>query len=99
MGTLLWGKLTHRGLATCGDCLIDGTYGYTELYALLVGTAFNTPRNLHFLDNCTDSAAGGGGEKGLARHHKDICANERRERHLGIPVEICAWLNDEPPMF
>ena len=29
VGTLLWGHLTHGTLPTYGDCVLNGTYGYT----------------------------------------------------------------------
>ena len=37
MGTLLWGHFTQRTLPTCGDCVMDSTYGYTGLHTRLVG--------------------------------------------------------------
>ena len=42
MGTLLWGHLTLRRSPTCGDCVLDCTYEYTELDSLLVRTIFKT---------------------------------------------------------
>jgi len=34
LGTLFWG---HRTLPSCGDCVVDSTYGYKDLHTRLVG--------------------------------------------------------------